>query len=143
MTLLSSTLSTVVTQDLIAAPSICTVHAPHNAAPQPNFVPVRPRTSRSTQSSGASPSTSILCSVPLTLMVLVIASLRVELAKRRLVTWRCDESFHRIAEHHRNIAVIVTALTDSPLVGARRQSERLAKCDREMRRIVISSPKRD
>src|SRR5262249_24118040 len=46
----------------------CTVHAPHNAIPQPNFVPVKPRTSRSTHNSGVSPSTSTLCMVPLTLM---------------------------------------------------------------------------
>src|SRR5262245_15700180 len=38
--------------------------------PQPNFVPVRPRTSRSTHKSGVSSSTSTLCSAPLTLMVI-------------------------------------------------------------------------
>src|SRR2546422_3895090 len=31
-------------------PSTCTVHAPHSAMPQPNFVPVIPSTSRSTHS---------------------------------------------------------------------------------------------
>src|SRR5258707_1112228 len=35
-------LSMVVTQDRVAAPSTCTVQAPHSAAPQPNFVPVMP-----------------------------------------------------------------------------------------------------
>ena len=43
----------------IGLPSICTVQAPHCAMPQPNFVPVRPTTSRSTQSSGVSGSISI------------------------------------------------------------------------------------
>ena len=38
-------------------PSINTVQAPQSAIPQPNFVPVSPRLSRSTQSSGVSPST--------------------------------------------------------------------------------------
>ena len=33
-------------------PSICTVQAPHRPAPQPNFVPVSLRCSRTTQSSG-------------------------------------------------------------------------------------------
>src|SRR5215468_1077342 len=62
-------LSTGVMQDRVGLPSTCTVHAPHSARPQPNLVPVMPSTSRSTQSSGVSPSTSTLCAVPLTLMV--------------------------------------------------------------------------
>src|SRR6476646_4580740 len=41
-------------QERTGLPSTCTVHAPHCAMPQPNFVPVMPRTSRSTQSSGIS-----------------------------------------------------------------------------------------
>src|SRR3954451_695800 len=64
-----STLSTEVMQDRVATPSTCTVQAPHSAMPQPNFVPVIPSTSRSTQSSGVSSSTSTLCVFPLTLMV--------------------------------------------------------------------------
>jgi hypothetical protein len=68
------TLSIGVMQDRVAIPSICTVQAPQRATPQPNFVPVRPRTSRSTQSSGMSPSTSTLCVVPLTLMAKAMAS---------------------------------------------------------------------
>ena len=36
----------------VAVPSISTVHAAQKPAPQPNFVPSRARTSRSTQSSG-------------------------------------------------------------------------------------------
>src|SRR3954464_11140806 len=47
-------LSTGVTQDRVAMPSICTVQAPHWAIPQPNFVPVMPSTSRNTQRSGMS-----------------------------------------------------------------------------------------
>jgi hypothetical protein len=76
-------LSTVVMQERVAAPSICTVHAPHSAMPQPNFVPVMPRTSRNTQSSGVSPSTSAVRSTPLTLIV-----------KAMLVSWlaiRCRD----------------------------------------------------
>src|SRR5215831_8654162 len=62
------TLSTGVMQDRAATPSTCTVQAPQSATPQPNLVPVMPRTSRNTQSSGVSPSTSTLCVLPLTLM---------------------------------------------------------------------------
>jgi hypothetical protein len=39
-------------QERTGLPSICTVQAPHWALPQPNFVPVMPRMSRRTQSSG-------------------------------------------------------------------------------------------
>ena len=67
-------LSIGVMQERVATPSICTVQAPHKAAPQPNFVPVIPSTSRNTHSSGVSPSTSTLCVFPLTLMVKAIAA---------------------------------------------------------------------
>ena len=36
-----ATAATGSTQDRTAAPSTCTVHAPHAATPQPNLVPVR------------------------------------------------------------------------------------------------------
>src|SRR5262245_46133580 len=62
-------LSIVVMQERLATPSMCTVHAPHSAIPHPNFVPVMPSTSRSTQSSGVSPSTSTRCGCPLTPIV--------------------------------------------------------------------------
>jgi len=42
------------TQERVAAPSMCTMQAPHNAMPQPNLVPVIPRWSRSTHNSGVS-----------------------------------------------------------------------------------------
>src|SRR5262245_37125650 len=47
-------------------PSMCTVQAPHSAMPQPNLVPVIPRVSRMTHSSGVSGSTSTLWAWPLT-----------------------------------------------------------------------------
>src|SRR5829696_7737324 len=49
----------------IGLPSRCTVHAPHNAMPQPNLVPVMPRLSRKTQSSGVLGSTSTPRFLPL------------------------------------------------------------------------------
>src|SRR5437660_10992635 len=63
------TLSIAVMQERVAAPSMCTVQAPHSAMPQPNLVPVMPSTSRSTHSSGVSPSISTLWLVPFTLIV--------------------------------------------------------------------------
>src|SRR5688572_4779537 len=56
----------VVMHDRTATPSTCTVHAPHWPSPHPNFEPVRPRFSRSTQSSGMSPLTSTLWRLPFT-----------------------------------------------------------------------------
>ena len=47
-------------------PPMCTVQAPHWAMPHPNLVPVRPRMSRSTQSSGVSGATSTARAWPFT-----------------------------------------------------------------------------
>src|SRR4029077_14171929 len=68
-------LSIAVMQERVATPSTCTVQAPHSAMPQPNLVPVMPSTSRNTQRSGVSPSTSMLCVLPLTLMFKAMAPL--------------------------------------------------------------------
>src|SRR2546422_10467076 len=57
-----------VTQERIAWPSSCTVHAPQSALPQPNLVPVMPSTSRSTHSIGVSSSTSTVRETPLTVI---------------------------------------------------------------------------
>jgi hypothetical protein len=60
----------------IGLPSICTVQTPHCAIPQPNFVPVKPTTSRKTQSSGVSGSILICRDVPLTSIVITASLLR-------------------------------------------------------------------
>src|SRR2546429_1069223 len=64
------TAATGVTQERTGRPSSCTVQAPHSAMPQPNLVPVRPITSRSTQSTGMSGGTSTVCCVPFTFRVI-------------------------------------------------------------------------
>ncbi len=56
----------------VGAPSRCTVHAPHSAMPQPNFVPVMPSTSRKVHSSGVSSGTSTVKDFPLMLSVVLI-----------------------------------------------------------------------
>ncbi len=66
MTLLPLTSETGVEHDRIAAPSTCTVQAPHNPAPQPNFVPVSSSVSRNTQSKGVSGATFTFFSLPFT-----------------------------------------------------------------------------
>src|SRR5580765_7677803 len=63
---LPSAPATGITQDRIAAPSRCTVHAPHCATPQPYLVPVRPTCSRITQSRGVLGLTSTSRALPLT-----------------------------------------------------------------------------
>jgi hypothetical protein len=61
---LPATLAMGVTQERAAAPSICTVQAPHSAMPHPNFVPVMFSVSRNTHSSGISGATSTVCGLP-------------------------------------------------------------------------------
>ena len=60
-----------VMQERVASPSTCTVQAPHSDSPQPNFVPVRPSVSRSTQSRGVSGVTSTECDWPFTVIDIV------------------------------------------------------------------------
>src|SRR3984893_11297590 len=67
---LTPTAFTRVTHERIGCPSRCTVHAPHNAMPQPNLVPVRPGRERSTHSNGLSGATSTSVSLPLTLSLI-------------------------------------------------------------------------
>jgi len=54
----ASTLDKGRTQLRVATPSMCTVHAPHCATPQPYLVPVSPSCSRITHRSGVSGSAS-------------------------------------------------------------------------------------
>src|SRR5437899_12969494 len=64
--------ATGVTHDRIGCPSRCTVQAPQSAMPQPNFVPVRPTTSRSAHRMGMSLGTSTVWSLPLMLSVIMV-----------------------------------------------------------------------
>src|SRR2546428_11206517 len=57
--------ATVVWHERTARPSRCTVHAPHCATPQPNFVPVSWSRSRITHRSGVPGSTSTVWVLPL------------------------------------------------------------------------------
>src|SRR5262249_20076364 len=63
---LPSTMDIRVAQARVACPSVCPVQAPHDAMPQPNFVPVSLRCSRRTQSSGVLGSTPSSLRTPLT-----------------------------------------------------------------------------
>src|SRR5262245_24427316 len=70
--LLPSALATGVTHERTASPLRMTVQAPHCAMPQPNFVPVNPSDSRSTQRSGVAESESTTCGVPFTVSAIDI-----------------------------------------------------------------------
>lgn len=65
VTCFPATLAIGVTHDRVARPPICTVHAPHNAMPQPNLVPGRPTTSRTAHSRGMLGSASSVVDLPL------------------------------------------------------------------------------
>ena len=59
VTLFPSTLETGVRHDTVGESSINTVQARHWPSPQPYFVPVRPKSSRTTSSSGRSGGDSV------------------------------------------------------------------------------------
>src|ERR1700691_3074262 len=66
VTFFPSARETGATQERTACPSICTVHAPHSAMPQPYFVPVRFNESRITHSKGVDGGSSTVTGLPLT-----------------------------------------------------------------------------
>src|SRR5467141_1925615 len=66
VTCLPSARDSGATQDRMAFPSRCTVHAPHSAIPQPNFVPIISSESRRTHSKGVAGSTSTCAGIPFT-----------------------------------------------------------------------------
>ena len=66
VTFLAPTEETGSWHERTGSPSRCTVQAPHSAMPQPNLVPLRSSTSRSTQSRGVSAGTSTSWARPLT-----------------------------------------------------------------------------
>src|SRR6266849_10220637 len=72
VTFLPATLEIAVMQERVASPLICTVQAPQSAMPQPNFVPVMFRVSRSTQSSGMSGLTSTDWGLPFRVKVMAM-----------------------------------------------------------------------
>src|SRR6516165_1099016 len=61
-------------QERIASPLRCTVQAPQSATPQPNFVPVRPSSSRKYHMSGIDGSPSNVRSCPLTVTLTIRSS---------------------------------------------------------------------
>jgi hypothetical protein len=61
------------------------VQQPQIAIPQPYFVPVRPRSSRSTQSSGFSGSTSTVIDLPFTLKAIAFINIALVWTRAALV----------------------------------------------------------
>src|SRR5271167_4645259 len=74
VTFLLATCESCVWHERAALPSIWTVQAPHSPAPQPNFVPVSLRCSRTIQSSGVSASASTLAGLLLIVKATVVMS---------------------------------------------------------------------
>jgi hypothetical protein len=62
------------TQERVGEPFTCTVQAPHCAAPQPNLVPLRSRTSLNTHRSGMSGGTSTLTRLVFTVKEIFMAA---------------------------------------------------------------------
>src|SRR6202030_2297666 len=78
VTFLPATIATGVWHERIALPSRCTVQAPHMPAPQPYFVPVSLRCSRTTESSGVAGPASTVAGLLLTVKVIVITHSRMQ-----------------------------------------------------------------
>jgi hypothetical protein len=76
-----ATALTGTTHERIASPFWCAVQAPQSTAPQPNFVPVRPRISRRYQSTGISGSPANERSTPFTLNSIKTRHIRPHLGK--------------------------------------------------------------
>src|SRR4051812_27345167 len=74
---------TGVEHERTGCPFRCTVHAPQSAMPQPYFVPVMSRRSRSTHSRGVSGSASTLTALPLTFSEIIGGSLVNSVRRRR------------------------------------------------------------
>ena len=93
------TLEIGVTQERVAAPLTCTVHAPHSAMPHPNFVPVIPSVSRSTHSSGMLGLTFTVCDFPFNVNWVAMQSLspkNTELtSNRQFRQWPVNLSYFR------------------------------------------------
>src|SRR6202030_2309498 len=81
VTFLPATMATGVWHERIALPSRCTVQAPHMPAPQPYFVPVSLRCSRTTQSSGVSGPASTEAGLLLTVKVIAITHSRMQIGQ--------------------------------------------------------------
>src|SRR5437879_5865513 len=75
-------------QERTAAPLKCTVHAPHWPMPQPNFGPLRSRTSRSTQRRGICGGTSTVADLPLTFSLKGMGSLPVEVSRGEIQPYK-------------------------------------------------------
>ena len=73
---LPDTLAIGVMHERAGSPSMCTVHAPHSAIPQPNFVPVISSVSRSTHKSGICGSTSTVVDFPFRIKVVLTSPLQ-------------------------------------------------------------------
>src|SRR4051794_33296236 len=80
-----------------------TVQAPQRAMPQPNFVPVRPSSSRNTQRSGVSGETSIAWRTPLTWIVIIGSPERE--ADRQLDPRSCEDFEVAERKHERSLRV--------------------------------------
>ena len=70
---LPATALTGTLHERVTSPSTCTEQAPHADMPQPNFVPVRPRSSRNAHSNGVSGSASMETALPLTVVSMAIS----------------------------------------------------------------------
>src|SRR6266404_4267802 len=127
----------------VGLPSTCTVQAPHSAMPQPNFVPVSSRKSRSTHRSGVSGSASTVIGLPLTFRGVMseLYSSGLGETDRRIfaaVLWPGDERLRVVLPELADVAVSRHRYVDELAVSALD----LADVDVEDRLAVLVQPQR-
>src|SRR5437879_13113009 len=88
VTCLPATRESGATQERMALPSRWTVHAPHRAIPQPNFVPVNPNESRITQSKGVEGSSSTVTEFPFKRKEVTVPSKKLPFHRTRRISRR-------------------------------------------------------
>src|SRR5450631_34193 len=118
MTCLPATSATGTEQERTASRFTITVQAPHKPSPQPNLVPVSPRSLRNTQSSMRSSSTFTLAGLPLSVKEMVrsmktsllsdfelLSSFYSVAAGRHRRSWReCKSGLHSPLDGHQTRA---------------------------------------
>src|SRR3569832_398105 len=141
-----SAAETGVTHERIAAPFMCTAHAPHSAWPQPNLVPVMPSVSRSAQRMGVLLSTSTSTSLPFTFSLAMVPPRESESRKCRLYACAAHETRNgpdRVGPFCASMGLLMLHALGAEDGSRRGEEGREAQCDLRAARIVRARERED
>jgi hypothetical protein len=101
-------------QERTASPFICTVQAPQSETPQPNFVPVKPSSSRKNHMSGIDGSPSNARSCPFTRTFTICSSQSGKLSSHGLpLTSSVTSPISAAGRHHRHMRSLSAGVCDA------------------------------